>query len=198
MSKEEHEEEQEHDLDSYLKIIDGEPSLLHNYGYKLTPQTLGESYFTLIDYNDYTEKFEERDSDWVNIKIFHSSGSYDVKLMHPLTEKEFQPKFEILETIKSKTIKGPDLTEIVLEKKNMKTLIETNQFLVLKNDELTKDLKILTKNYEILTKETKDEIISLKNRIGELIESKVSISRTPSYWVDEVFSEEFERENVEE
>ena len=192
----ENEDEQEPIYNLYSKSIDGTPVLVFTNRYdKLTPKTVGESHLTLVD---YTENFEERDSDKDFFKSILTSGSYGENVNQIIKEELIQRKFKVLETAEPKTIEELDSTEIIRDEKSMETLSETNQFLVLKNDKLTNDLIILTKNYEILTKETKDEITSLKNRIGELIESKVSVSRTPSYWVDEVFSEEFERENVEE
>lgn len=194
-NEEEHEEEQESYFNLYKKSNENTPILVYSKKFEeLTPKIVGGSQLTMVD---YTEKFEERDSTTCFYKFYSSTGSFDEAINQIIKEELFQKKFDVLEA-ESKSIEEPDSTEIIRDEKSMETLSETNQFLVLKNDELTKDLKILTKNYEILTKDTIEEIARLNERIEELIESKVSVSRTPSYWVDEVFSEEFESENVEE
>lgn len=178
MSNNEHEDELEDELDSdsefYKKFKDGVPTLLYNHGNELTPKTVGESTFTWIECTDDTDIFKERDSD---------KGFITIEAWEPA-------EFNIIEE--------PDSTEIISEEKSLETLLEINQFLAEKYVELTNELKELTKNYQKLTKDTKNEIARLNKRIEELIESKVSVSRTPSYWLDEVFSEEIERENVEE
>ena len=77
------------------------------------------------------------------------------------------------------------------------TSIETNNFLLKRNDELTKRLEDLVKNYEVLLKEKNEHISSLERRIKELIESKVSVSKTPKHWIEETFFETEEKENTE-
>jgi len=196
MSNNEHkEDEDKQDFD--LKSKDETPTSIFNWGYELQPKPVGETYLTSL-FKDITEKFDETDLEKSIFEKIFSSGIGDESYVHTYLEERLKEKPEILEPSEPEISKDSNSTEIIGEEQNLEKLIETNQFLAIRNDELIIKLEKLTENYQKLTKETKDEIALLNKRIEELIKSKVSVSRTPSYWVDEVFSEEFERENVEE
>lgn len=104
---------------------------------------------------------------------------------------------EIIKNQEIRSIQDRNSTEIIGEEQGLKTLIETNQFLVKRNDELTKKLELLTINYEKLVIDNNKKISNLEHRIGELIESKVSVSKTPSFWVEDILNEEIENENFD-
>lgn len=86
-------------------------------------------------------------------------------------------------------IESPDLTEIVSEGKNLEDLIETNRVLFNENKRLTDKFIELNENYETLVNESNLKISDLENRIKQLVESKVSISKVPKYWVQDIFKE---------
>ena len=132
-------------------------------------------------------------------KILEKISYHVQKLLEKLVESDnhYQKIIEKEGIIESKTIEKPDSMEIINEEKNMESLIETNRFLILRNDELTKKIEVFTENYEKLVKDNKEINSQLEKRIKELIDSKVSISKTPTHWVNEAFREELENENVE-
>ena len=193
MGKKAKEKELEIDLDLLEESIERAPFLPHDY---IITESETRTMSETLSIIDFIEGFDEKVFlDAILEKIYHIEKLID-KVNELISKKFSQTKIETIGIDESKAIEEPDSTEIISEERNVEKLIETNSFLIKRNDELTKKIEVFTENYEKLVKENNENISLLENRIKELIESKVSISRTPSFWVEEAFSEEIERENV--
>lgn len=165
------------------------------------PRTVSETLSTI----DFIEGFDEKVFLKTILEKFYNVEKLIDKINELISKKFSQTNIETIGIDESKVIEEPDSTEIISEERNMEKLIETNRFLIMRNDELTKKIEVFTENYEELTNENnenlkmfKKQIESLEKQVERLIKSKERWLEVPDYLIQEKLKEYLENELIED